>query len=192
MVTKLSWVWRHPKEIVEFGADFDYKKSLPATGYEIFSETPVDPALLPVYRSNSGVKRFKAMHCPPFSRQPIVDSVWRDIILSFVPKDRIQFLPIRLIARGQICDDFMYAIPFDRRLCIDVARSNVGRKVEKEDLTIIFTVRDIVHHENCLDGIHMARDLQLTSHLVISNELKVALSATGEDSVFCEPHCVIR
>lgn len=180
----MVWTWQLPKEILEFGADYDYDASQPATSYEHFAEAPVNPDLRPVFRSRSGLKRFKALHCPPISRQPVVDAVWRDIIRQFVPEDRIQFLPIRLIARGEICDDFMYAIPFDRRLCIDAKRSNVGRKIEKEDLTLIFSVNTIVHHPNCLQGSHMARDLQINTHLVVSDELREALAATGEDSVF--------
>lgn len=180
----MVWVWRQPKEILDFSVYFDYETSLPATGYEIYSDSPVDPNLRPVYRSRSGLKRFKAMHCPPFNRQPVVDAVWRDIIRQFVPEDRIQFLPVRLIARGELCEDFMYAIPFDRRLCIDAKRSNVHDKIEKEDLTLIFSVGDIVHHPDCLQGSHMARDLQMNTHLVISDALRDALVATGEDSVF--------
>lgn len=180
----MVWIWRDPEETLEFGADYDYVASRPATSHEEFAETPVNPNLRPVFRSRSGLRRFKAMHCPPFNRQPVVDAVWRDIIKQFVPEDRIQFLPVRLIARGEVCDDFMFAIPFDRRLCIDAKRSNVRRKIEKEDLTIIFSVGDIVHHPDCLQGSHMARDPQLSSYIVISDELRNALAATGEDSVF--------
>ncbi|PWW01518.1 hypothetical protein DFR52_102180 [Hoeflea marina] len=180
----MAWIWRDPEEILEFGTLYDYDASQPATNNEPFAEEPVDPNLRPVFHSRSGLKRFKALHCPPFSGQPVVDAVWRDIIRTFVPADRIQFLPVRLIARGEVCDDFMYAIPFDRRLCIDAERSNVRRKIDKGGMAIIFSVTGIVHHPDCLQGSHMARDLQLTTHLVISDELRGALAATGEDSVF--------
>lgn len=186
MSNSQTWIWYKPSEILDFGTTFDYKASLPATGYEIYSDKPVDASLRPVYKSRSSLKRFKALHCPPFSDQPIIDTTWRDIILKFIPEDRIQFLPVILNARGETCEDFMYAIPFDRRICIDVTRSNVVRKTEKDGLTLIWQVRDIVHHENCLAGSHMARDPQYFHHLVISNELKEALAATGEDSVFWE------
>jgi hypothetical protein len=181
-----TWVWRQPAEVIEFSANFDYINSLPATGYEIYSDRPVDSSLRPMFTSRSSLKRFRAMHSPPFGFVPVVDSRWRDIIKKFVPEERIQFLPVVLKARGEVCHDFMYAIPFDRRICIDVDRSNVGRKIVKDDLTIIFTVRDIVHYDNCLKGSHMARDPQLNSHLVISNELKEALAATGQQSMFKE------
>ncbi|WP_373476855.1 hypothetical protein [Sphingorhabdus sp.] len=81
---------------------------------------------------------------------------------------------------------------FDRRICIDVEKSRVGRKIVKDGLTMIFGVSGIVHHPDCLQGSHMARDLQLLSHVVISNELKEALAATGEDSVFKVPTGMAR
>jgi len=187
----MEWIWSIPKLRSEFGADFDYDASRPASNLNIFSDKPVDPMLRPVYRSRSGVKRFKGLHCPPFSHQPVVDAVWRDIILRFVPAERVQFLPVRLIARGETNDDYMWVIPFDRRICIDATRSNVRRKIEKDGLTMIFAVSDIVHHPDCLAGSHLARDPQLPSYIVVSDALKNALCEVGDEGVFRNPRTFV-
>lgn len=41
-----------------------------------------------------------------------VDLLWQDIIVSLVPIERVQFLPARILARGEICGDFSVMIPF--------------------------------------------------------------------------------
>lgn len=186
----MAWVWTRPRQETEFYADMDHDASLPAWGTEYLWDHPVDTKLLPVFRSKFGLKKFKPLHCPPIGVSPTVDQVWKDIILKFVPVERIQFLPVRLIARGEIFDQFMWVIPFDKVRCIDPIKSKITSKVERTDITLIFGIENIVHHPNCLGSLHLARDEQMPNHLLISNELKEALSATGEDSMFERPEDV--
>jgi hypothetical protein len=183
----MAWVWEHPSEDSLWGANIDYAASAPAKGVEYLSEKPVDGILLPVFRSQTGLNEFRKLHCPPFSQYPVIDHVWRDIILSYVPTDRVQFLPVRLIAHGEICDDFMFVIPFDRVLCIDVVKSEVTHKIEKPEITLIFAIKKFVHLPNCLGQLHLARDPQLEAHMVLSDKLRDALAATGESSMFRRP-----
>ena len=185
----MAWVWDLPRE-TEFDADFDYKASAPMDFTEYLSDKPIDASLLPVFRSRSKLSRFKKLHCPPFSASIAIDSTWKTIIEQFVPPSRVQFLPIRLIARGEICDDYMWVIPFDRVTCIDKDKSVVTRKHETPNRTLIFGVHSIVHFPDCLGNLHLARDTQRSSHMVISDELKIALSATGQDSPFYRPEDV--
>jgi hypothetical protein len=189
----MAWVWDFPREHEKWGADVDHIASAPLLMTEDGSDKPIDTKLRPVYRSRSGIKRFKQLHSPPMSTSIAVDELWKSIILKYVPADRIQFLPIRLIARGEICDDFMWLIPFDRVICIDKEKSEITRKREKPDLnlTLIYGVKKFVHFPNCLGKLHLARDAQMLSHVLVSDELKEALSATGQDSVFYRPEDVI-
>ena len=183
----MAWVWWRPRETSVSDARFDKDASGRVTGHEVYSEWPVDFTRRPVFRSEDPVRRYKALHCPPFDSGPVVDDTWRKIVLEFVPGDRIQFLPVRLIAGEETCDDFMFAIPFDRVICIDVERSKIVRKIERLDKTTIFSVDRFVHYEDCLNGLHMAHDLQMSTHLVVSDALKEALSETGQDNVFYRP-----
>jgi hypothetical protein len=188
----MAWVWGFSDESDTWGADIDYKLSAPFTEVDAMADGPVDPFKgRPTFKSRTGLKRFKASHCPPIGIRTVVDSVWRDIILKFVPAERIQFLPIRLIARGELCDDYMWVIPFDRVNCIDVQKSDISRKLEKNGKTMIFGVRKFAHIEGCLGLLHLARDEQLRDHMVLSDHLKRALSATGEHSMFRQPEDVI-
>ena len=183
----MAWVWGFSKESDYWGADIDYEASAPLKSIEYLSDVPVDPNLRPVYRSNTNISRFRKLHCPPIGVAPAVDHVWRDIILEFVPADRVQFLPVRLIAQREISDDFSWVIPFDRVRCIDPVRSEVTQKREIPGLTLIFGVENIVHQSSCLGSSHLARDEQKTSHLILSDQLKEALAATGVDSMFYQP-----
>ena len=144
----------------------------------------------PIYRSQNALRRFKALHSPPIGSPPIVDNPWKKIILEFVSKDRVQFLSIRLIARGEICDDYFTLITFDRVRAVDLEKSDVTRKIEKPGITYVRGMKNIVLKENGLKGLHLARDEQ-SDHLLVSDELKRALSATGQDSVFYRPEDVI-
>jgi hypothetical protein len=183
----MAWVWQRPIQELDFGAEMDYPASSPLLGVEYLWPNPVKPELKPIYRSKFSLKRFKKFHCPPIGLAPAIDTTWKNIILKFVPEDRVQFLPIRLIARGEVCDDFMWVIPFDHIRCIDPNKSDVRSKIERPDITLIFSVENIVHYQNCLGGLHMVRDEQLSTHMVISDELKNALAATGESSMFYQP-----
>jgi hypothetical protein len=152
----------------------------------------LDPAIYrPVFKSRTGLKKFKKLHCPPMYGMPAVDAIWRDIILKFVPQDRVQFLPIRLIARGEVCDDYFWPIVMDRVFCIDPEKSTITQKLQKPDRLIIFGVSKFVHLPDCLGNLHLARDARMSSHLLVSDELKEALAATGEDSMFYRPEDVV-
>jgi hypothetical protein len=165
---------------------------LPLHGGEYLGDQRLDPAVYrPVFRSRTGLKKFKKLHCPPIYVTPAVDAVWRDIILRYVPEDRVQFLPIRLIARGEVCDDYFWPIVMDRVYCIDPKKSEITRQLRDEKRFFIFGVKKFVHVPGCLGELHLARDARMDSHLLVSDELKDALSATGEDSMFYRPEDVV-
>jgi hypothetical protein len=170
----------------------DIRLCPPMKGTEHLEAKRLDPAIYrPVFKSKTGLKKFKKLHCPPIDGMPAVDAVWRDIMLKFVPEDRVQFLPIRLIARGEICDDYFWPIVMDRVFCIDPEKSTITRQLKDKTRFFIFGVSKFVHIPGCLGKMHLARDARMDSHLLVSNELKEALAATGEDSMFYRPENVV-
>jgi hypothetical protein len=186
------WVWDQPKEAADWGADMDYSASAPMHGTEYLNGKWLDPEFYkPVFRSRTSLKKFRRLHCPPIDVSPAVDSVWRDIILEFVPEDRVQFLPIRLVARGEVCDDYYWPIVMDRVVCIDPERSVVTRQLKDESRFFIFGVSKFIHFPECMGNRHLCRDARMESHLLVSDELKEALAATGENSMFYRPDDVV-
>lgn len=184
------WIWDVPRRHQNLVANIDYLASDAATGNEFFSNVPVNPTLRPIYRSRNALRRFKELHSPPIEVAPAVDQLWKEIILSFVPQDRVQFLPIRLIARDETCDDYFMLIAHDRVRAVDLEKSEITRKLEKPGITLIFGMKNIVLQPDGLGGLHLARDEQ-SLHLLVSDDLKQALSATGQDSVFYRPEDVV-
>ena len=184
----MAWVWSFPDDHLDWDATIDYSASKPLSGVEYLSDVPIDFGKnMPVYKTDESLKRFERYHCPPFGGEPVVDKVWKEIILRFVPANRIQFHPVRLVAKDGISEDFMWVIPFDRVRCIDLQKSDILDKIERPDITLIYSVRKYVHKEGCLGPFHLARDEQKEVHLMVSDDLKGALADTGEKSMFFKP-----
>jgi hypothetical protein len=180
----MPWVWEFPSS--DWGADFIYTKE--SLELDTQSDVPiVGSGTVPTFTSRTSLKKFKQLHCPPMAHHTVVDDVWEDIILDFVPQDRIQFYPVRLIARGEVYDDFKWVIPFDRVECLDVDKSRFTVVDHNASPTIYIGLEKVVHRPNCMGNLHLARDIHDTSHLLVSEALKDALAATGEDSMFYRP-----
>ena len=182
----MVWIWRWPKSS-EFDADF-YGFS-PAPGSDPrelteFAQSPLPLGTKAIFKSKFSVKRFADLHCPPTLTIPTVDGLWREIILNFVPEDRVQFVPASISAKGGVLDIFSVLLPFDRVVAIDRQKSHISNMVENVHGTFIYSVKKLALLPNCLNGHHLARDAQMRHLLLISNELKEALSATGQDDPF--------
>jgi hypothetical protein len=184
----MAWIWLNPIEDDSWRAEFDDDSSLPILGSDYLSDSPMSiRSVLPVYRSGTSIEKFKSLHCPPFGTAPVVDAVWKSIISEFVPESRIQFISVKLISGEFETDKFSWAIPFDRVNCIDLQKSKFSSKIETQDTTLIFGVEQIRHLRNCMGSAHLARDTHDIGHLLVSDQLKNALSETGEDSMFYRP-----
>lgn len=59
--------------------------------------------------------------------------------------------------------------------------------VRKPERTIYLGLEKVVHRANCMNGLHLARDINVVSHCLVPDELKEALSATGEWDMFYRP-----
>lgn len=185
----MAWVWYDRFDTPFAPAQFDY--SSPVTAVDAMTDGPLDPSRgLPVFRTRSKLAKFEALHCPPTGDPPAVDDVWRDIILRFVPAHLVQFYPITLVARDGISQKFCWVLQFSRVRCIDPERSDVVSKVEKPHITFVISCNYYAHHKNCLGRLHLARDEQKLTHIVVSDALRDALAATGESSMFFRPEDV--
>lgn len=181
----MVWIWGSPRETADFGAiDYGFDPIPNVKGLTKFASERITINTRATFKSRNSASRFTALHAPPTSTTVTIDRTWQDIILAFVPRDRVQFLPARIIARGENCDDFSVLIPFDRVIGIDKRRSEIQRIIENEHGTHIFSIKKLVLLPECLGNLHLARDKQMDSMLFVSNELKEALSATGQDSCF--------
>lgn len=182
----MVWIWRSPRETLDFGAvDYGFDPQPEVKGFTKFAREPITIATRGIFRSRNSLKRFKSLHAPPTSTTITVDDLWKNIVLDFVPADRIQFIPARITGRGgETCDDFFVMIPFDRVIGIDKHKSEIRRMIENEHGTHIFSIKKLVLLPDCLGDLHLARDKQMDSMLLVSDALKEALSATGQDSPF--------
>lgn len=182
----MAWVWYDRVDTRHSPAKFDYDS--PVQTVDALSSTPLDSSRgKPIFRARSSLAKFETFHCPPTDGPPAVDEVWQRIILSFVPNDLVQFYPISLIGRDGTSDKFSWVIPFSRVRCIDPERSDVKVKTEKPDITLVIYCSYYVHHTDCLGDLNLARDEQQLTHMVLSDQLRDALAATGESSMFYKP-----
>ena len=181
----MVWIWSYPRETSDFGAvNYGFDPQPHIRGLVEFSAEPITDDTRAIFKSRNAARRFRGLHAPPTSTTVTVDGLWKDIILRFVPADRIQFIPARIIARGEICDDFSVMIPFDRVIGIDKHKSEIRRLIENEHGTHIFSIKKLVLMPDSLGNLHLARDRQMDSMLLVSDDLRNALAATGQDSPF--------
>lgn len=180
----MVWIWDMPREYYDVDADFyGFEPDPDVRGLPQFARESLPPGTRAIFKSRYSLKHFTKLHNPPVS--PVsVDRLWRDIVLQFVPPDQVQFVPARITARGQPCDDFFVMLPFDRVIGIDKHRSAISDMLETEQGTKIFGIEKVVLLPNCLGGLHLARDNQAVTFLYVSDELRNALAATGQDSPF--------
>lgn len=181
----MVWIWNYPRETQDFGSVFyGFDPDPQVKGLAEFSAEKITVSTRAIFKSRYSLKRFKALHAPPTSTIIAVDGIWREILRSYVSDNQIQFIPAHIIARGETCDDYSVMIPFDRVVGIDKQNSEIRRMIENERGVHIFSIKKLVLKQNCLGSLHLARDVQMSSLLLVSDELKEALSATGQDSCF--------
>jgi hypothetical protein len=75
-------------------------------------------------------------------------------------------------------------VPFDRVECIDTEKSTFTTIDKTPERTLYLGLGKVVHRPGCMKGLHLARDIHIDYHLLVSDELRDALAATGEDSMF--------
>ncbi|SFU06680.1 hypothetical protein SAMN05518861_111124 [Mesorhizobium sp. YR577] len=182
----MAWVWYGRLDTAYRPAEVDDGSPVHPAQFKSFERAPLTLGT-PAFKIKAPLKSVEKLHCPPVGLPPAVDVVWQQIILNYVPQDLVQFIPIRINCRDGTSERYSLVLPLAPVRCIDPERSDVTSKIEREDTTLIFGCDFYVHHPDCLNGNHLARDEQKPSHIVISNELRDALAATGESSMFYQP-----
>jgi hypothetical protein len=178
------WTWYFSTE-EDIYAEFDYDASAPLNSSDYLSATRIRTDLCAVYRSRNRVSEISKFHCPQIDTSPIIDDVWRRIILKFVPPDKVQFLSVKIYAKDGMIDKYMWVVPFARVSCLDLKKSKIGSLVKGTNgESIAFRVKRFIAKDNCLSDNHLARDLHDHSFILVSNELRDALADTGEESMF--------
>jgi hypothetical protein len=184
---EMAWVWTPEFDDETWPAEFDDEASVPLLGHEYLSEQLLpENSGTPVYRSKSDVRKFRSLNCIPTEAGIIVSRLWQDIILKCVPANRVQFYPVKLVARGEETMEFSWVIPFDKVACVDLKRTQITNCVDQPGLFAIISAENVCHTPNCMGDKHLARDAHWMSHVLVSDALRDALVATGQD-VFKRP-----
>lgn len=184
----MTWIWYTPPSNVSWYADYDTKQDTSKPWPDYFPDSPlIGDYATPRYKTRRSLKKFRALHCPPIGIQPVVDECWRNIILRYVPENRVQFIRVRLNAPDGYTEEYSWVLPFDKVLCIDRANSIIPKLVDYGESINIMQIDRVVHFPRCMGGFHLARDAQMRRHIVVSDELRDALAATGEEVVFWRP-----
>ena len=182
----MIWIWDTPKEYSEFRADFYGFEPQPDFKHlSSLARTPLPKGTRAIFKSRFSLKRFKTFHNPPTTiPMVIVDSLWRKIISQFVSTERVQFVPAVLTAQSKVSEDYYAMLVFDRVIGIDKHRSLISLMDDNENGTHIYSIQKVVLVPDCLGHLHLARDKQSGTMLYVSDELRNALSETGQDSPF--------
>ena len=184
----MTWVWYLTPDDGFPEVEMDYEASTPLYSSIEFDNPKIFPPIQrPVFKTRGNLKKFLAKHCPPIGTDPVVDATWRKIIENFAPKESVDFLPVQLSARDGMTEEFSWVICFDCVECIDIKRSKIKNEVLGPDSHTLFEVEQYVHLKDCLGDKHIARDVRNPKHIVISDELRDALAATGEFTMFYRP-----
>lgn len=134
----MAWVW-YDRFDTRFGpADIDPKS--PVRPEDLFSlRRPSPPMGTPVFRVNTTVAMFEKFHCPPVLATTAIDPEWQRIILGYVPKDLVQFYPIKVTCRDGVSNKYSILLVFAQVKCIDPERSDITSSKQLGDLIMCTT-----------------------------------------------------
>jgi hypothetical protein len=124
--------------------------------------------------------RLSRLHTLPNTvRCPLVDDILGEIITQFAG-DGVQFLPVTVRTKYGDVIGFHYARPLIGLPCVDLEKSDIASWVLPGK--IIMDARLLVFNPSCLGSRHLARDMY-TDHVVVSEQLRDALLAVGDDGL---------
>jgi hypothetical protein len=160
-------------------ADYDHKESSIGS-YKIsgseFIENVEDSDVTVLLKRTSKI-RLAGLHCLPNAvRAPLVDKTIASILKQYARGD-MQLVPVTVVLRDGDCFDYSYARPLIEAPCLDLDKSEI------EDWIVpgkrILDARRLVFAEDCLGTKDFIRETY-TGHVVVSEKLKNALTATGD------------
>lgn len=160
-------------------ADFSYKESTLPT-HKLLGSEPLPPSLpddmiLDLRRTTRA--KIEAKHVlPTTAGTPLVDELVAQVIRRFAG-DAVQFVPVSVRTKDGPVERFRFARPLLELPCADLEKSEIIGW--NPDRSRIWRAKLLVFKPDCLGGRHYGRDTY-TSRIVVSDELRQALLATGE------------
>jgi hypothetical protein len=184
----MIWIWTIPPEAkrLPFAHFGDRQSRIPS--YEITSSRSLaqqSPSEIILLAPRVSSLRLSKMHfLPSYDRCPLVDDTLIDIVGQYAEK-QVQFMPVTVRAKDGDVLRFSYARPLLHLPCMDVEKSDIDDWIIPGEE--IMDARLLVFKPDCLGDAHIARDTY-TSHVVVSEQLKNELLATGDPGLnFCLP-----
>ncbi|MCZ8181648.1 MAG: hypothetical protein O9322_01645 [Beijerinckiaceae bacterium] len=186
-----NWIWWGVPEHGIERAQLDYDTYI-GKQYPVLTVKRVPDGALgcPVFVTSSSSSKFENRRCPPVSNGIVIDKTFVEIILSFENKEFVQFYPIKIKAGGIYVNDYFFIFVNTHVNCIDYQSMGEEKIVYFDENPIVMEARQFKHLKGCLGGRHIARECLHPSHLIVSNDLKNALVATGEPLDFRQPEQV--
>jgi hypothetical protein len=184
----MAWIWTSPpSEQTSVWVDYDDKNSSFKSS-DVLSDRllPAD-AGTPILRVKRWkMDRIRAFRClPTTASAPVIHREFVDLISRYAGPDEVQFYPVLVKTFDDVSGDYSFVIPFNRVVCTDVEKSKIRLWIIPGKMGHGF--EKIVHHPNCLRDFAIARD-ECFEHVLVSNELREALLATGDKGLaFSEP-----
>ena len=188
-----NWIWKITARSSRWPhASFDHRQSLIPSHHissvRILSDISPSQVVLQMKRYKS--QALNEMHYVPNDvRCPIVDNDIAEIITKFSGDD-VQFLPVIINMKDGSILRYSYARPLLGIPCVDIDASKIEDWIVPGER--ILYAQSITFKHDCLLGKHFARDIN-TAHIVISDDLKSELLATGDKGLnFIKPEDMVR
>lgn len=183
-----NWIWTIPPTAKRLPfAHFDYEASQ-IQSYEVSSTEKLDqqsPSEIILLLSRTSSSKLDGLHSlPNIVDCPLVDERLIAIVERSARED-VQFMPVTVRTKDEEVTRYSYARPLVELPCTDIEKSDIDDWIIPGEQ--IMDARFLVFKPDCLGSKHFARDTY-TSHVVVSEELKDALMATGDKGLnFCLP-----
>ena len=183
-----TWVWEatwQDEDQMPVWAEYDDLNSTVDSADLMFNEDtlshPRDWTGKAILRCRFGLKRINSLSClPNTNASPLIDRLLQKTLLEYVGNDRVYFYPAEVKARDGITNKFNFAIPLLSVTCIDLENTKGAGRFEHSEPNELWGFRTAKHLPHCLGGNHFVRDKVYTPHVVVSDELKTALLASGD------------
>lgn len=185
-----AWIWTLPPEANALPfADYEHRSIIGSA--EIITTRWISepqPGAVEVLLSQTNAARLESVGCLPSSaRCPLLDKTLASIVRRFAI-EVLQLVPVVVRTKDAEVTRYSYARPLVSLPCLDAEKSDIDDWIIPGE--IIMDARLLVFTQDCLGPHHFARD-SYTSHVVVSEDLKNALLATGDKGLyFCRPEDV--
>ena len=184
----ITWIWKdQPDDRDRFFATYDHEHSS-ISSHLFLGPKPIqmDAGVALLNAKRYSLDRIRKYGClPAASDKRIIHRRLAQVLLSNASDHEIQLFPITVIAKGgERLDEFFAVVPLNAIPCTDVARSEITRWLAPEfPNPLAIGYKSLKHAEGCLGNLNIVCDT-ITSLVVVSDKLKLALEATHEPGLW--------